>query len=309
MKKTPDEDNLIKRILKSDPILVISVSIALIGLGFYQPYAALSTLVGISIMGLVFQTLHWTTKPKTTDNAPATKTSFTSQAQSSSRTLKNVWEVGKGHGKSSVDKSQHDEKPFGSKYYYAHNNPNATGGYKDGLRMEDYRMNGPRLLSKGGQRVEEESEQPTSEIENSGHAKGVPSEPSSEQSTSQQGQVSTIAISKYLWEDPGDWEGIGTIRIDTLPGQGGSRDTLDWKDAAVKDVSADLVGLGLLVKISTDRVNYQLKINKLYGNAFKVEALRKTKRLLIKIHKKKSGVVALLDKSNLEAWPHPHKTV
>jgi hypothetical protein len=176
--------------------------------------------------------------------------------------------------------------------------------------MEDFKMNGPRLLSKGGQRVEEEeSEQPTPEIEKSGDAKGMQSELSSEQSTSPQGQVSTIAISKYLWEDPGDWEGIGTIRIDKLPGQGGSSQMLDWKDAPVKDVSVELVGFGLLVKISTDRVNYQLKINKLYGNAFKVEALRKTKRLLIKIHKKKSGVVALLDKSNLDAWPHPHKKV
>jgi hypothetical protein len=57
MKKTPDEDNLIKRLFKSDPVTVISVFIGLIGLGLYQPYAALSTFVGILIMGLASQTL------------------------------------------------------------------------------------------------------------------------------------------------------------------------------------------------------------------------------------------------------------
>jgi hypothetical protein len=45
-------------------------------------------------------------------------------------------------------------KPFGSSYYYAHNSTRSKGGYADGLRMEDYTMNGPRLLSRGGKPVD-----------------------------------------------------------------------------------------------------------------------------------------------------------
>jgi len=49
-----------------------------------------------------------------------------------------------------VKKKEFFDRPFGSSYYYAHNNLKATGGYKDGLRTEDYVMNQPRLLSKNG---------------------------------------------------------------------------------------------------------------------------------------------------------------
>mmetsp|Transcript_6383 Transcript_6383/g.9288 ORF Transcript_6383/g.9288 Transcript_6383/m.9288 type:complete len:445 (-) Transcript_6383:62-1396(-) len=46
--------------------------------------------------------------------------------------------------------SSSDKRGFGSSYYYAHNSSGTGGGYKDGLKMEDYTMNQPRLLSKGG---------------------------------------------------------------------------------------------------------------------------------------------------------------
>jgi hypothetical protein len=67
-------------------------------------------------------------------------------------TLKDIWEERRRNGtlSSNSGKTNPGNKPFGSSYYYAHNNPNATGGYKDGLRMEDFTMNQPRLLSKGG---------------------------------------------------------------------------------------------------------------------------------------------------------------
>ncbi len=83
-----------------------------------------------------------TTKPK--QQQQTSQTSQTSQQR-----LKNVWDAPRNQ--TSQQKTTHsNDKPFGSSYYYAHNNPNAKGGYKDGLKMEDYTMNGPRLLAKGG---------------------------------------------------------------------------------------------------------------------------------------------------------------
>ena len=73
--------------------------------------------------------------------------------------FKDVWGERRKRGitaSSSGGKQSAQDRPFESSYYYAHNNPNAKGGYKDGLRMEDYTMNGPRLLSRGGVPVSEE---------------------------------------------------------------------------------------------------------------------------------------------------------
>jgi hypothetical protein len=42
------------------------------------------------------------------------------------------------------------DKPFGLSYFYAHNNLNATGGYRDRLQMEDHSMNQPRPVRKAG---------------------------------------------------------------------------------------------------------------------------------------------------------------
>jgi hypothetical protein len=62
---------------------------------------------------------------------------FNKTAVSSTR-LKNVWEASK-LGADSKGKKSHDDKPFGSKYYYAHNNPNATGVRNTVFRMFVYR--------------------------------------------------------------------------------------------------------------------------------------------------------------------------
>ena len=338
MSGTPTEQNVLRQLMavaKSDPISFMSTIIVLIGFAIYEPVIALSTLVGIGIMGFTYQIYQWRTTPhqKTARQKYASKTSSTSSS-SPSTPLKSVWDFNRALGrdaKGPTKKSDHDDKPFGSSYYYAHNNPNATGGYRDGLKMEDYTMNGPRLLSKGGKAVNEQQES-TEVAHSSSSASGdVNNEGISEKlagsAAPEENQASAAitnkpptSITKYLWDDPGT--GIATIRIDQLPlgaigGKGGRKglgDMIDWKDAQVRDVSSRLAGEGLLVKIETEEYGlYQLKISKLYGDAAKVECIRKTKRLLVKIHKKKNAVLSWIssgsNKSNIDSWPQPHRKV
>lgn len=213
-------------------------------------------------------------------------------AKASTPTLKDIWEAGKSRGSDAEKQKGYSDKPFGSKYYYAHNNPNATGGYKDGLKMEDYRMNGPRLLSKNGMSVQD----------NDAKVKSNGSEFSEDSNVRN--------ITKYLWDDPGDSNGIATIRIDVLPDKRAG-EFLDWKDVALENVSASLAGEGLFVKITTSNsVTFRLKIDKLYGDAADVKCVVKPKRLLIKIIKKKSSFLSFNKNShNLDAWPQPHRKI
>jgi hypothetical protein len=215
-----------------------------------------------------------------------------------------VWEDRRRKGivasvvSSSSSKLAEMEKPFGSSYYYAHNNSNAKGGYTDGLSIEDYTMNGPRLLSRGGRplaqaplRVEA---MPPSTCPETDLGTDVPKKPSIERRTQH--------ISRYLWDDPGDGAGIAIIRIDELPGKGSS-ETVPWKDANVSDWTAKLIGDGglLLSGINqSEMIEYRLHIKQLYGSASNVEVVVKAKRLLVRIYKKK-------DKTNMKAWPHPQK--
>lgn len=288
---------MISEIIKSDPIPAGFIIIVLIGFLIYEPAAALSTFTGVALMGLAFH-LYDPTRNSIklkTDDAQTNETSKGGLAA----TLKNVWEVGQSKVGGDASKKSHDDKPFGSKYYYAHNNPGATGGYKDGLRMEDFRMNGPRLLSKGGQGVEDtaSASETTSPV-----LKVAPPK-----TRILAHDPSITNITKYLWDDPGDYNGIATIRIESLPLKNGK--FLDWKDVKVEDITADLPGEGLLVKIVTDQGKFQLKINKLYGDAAAVKTISKSKRLLVRIYKKKNSVLAVMDSSNLDAWPQPHRKI
>ena len=242
-----------------------------------------------------------------------TKSSSNRNDSSSSRKVKNIWEAGKSSSSTSNDKKTYEDKPFGSKYYYAHNNSNATGGYTDGLKMEDYRMNGPRLLSKNGKTVDDDDTNPDDE-QSAGDNEQQEQVPASSTSSSKTKITSTdpnvLNITKYLWDDPGDAvKGIATIRIDSLP-TSVAGNFIDWKDIGQpQSIEAKLVGEGLLVKIDTDNHGtYQLKIPKLYGDANDVSYIVKPKRLMIKITKKKIGTVSK-NKNNLDAWPQPYRKI
>ena len=235
-----------------------------------------------------------------------------------------VWEERRRRGieptNPSSKKDHYAGKPFGSSYYFAHNSANAKGGYKDGLRMEDFTMNGPRLLSKSGlavttsstttaspeEKEESKQEKPTRSIPDSTTInRSILVTSASVKSTN----VSTTPITKYLWDDPGDASGVATIRIDSLPAKGNKGNSMvPWKDADIIHVTATLEGEGLLV-IATDHDNHEFRlvINRLYDKVTQVKTIVKQKRLLIKIHKYKGGYLNFLGKSNLEAWPHPQR--
>lgn len=196
-----------------------------------------------------------------------------------------------------------NEKPFRSSYYYAHNNPGATGGYSDGLNMEDFTMNGPRLLSRSGTSLVSQEDRQSSEGDPASTASAsirpiadsVESKPSTPEKT-------TLLIARYLWDDPGDSSGVANIRIEQLPGLR-STETVLWKEIAVSTASAEITeDGGLLVIIrTTSTFDYKLHIPRLYGEVTSVKTIIKPeKRLLVRLYKQKGG-------SNVKAWPHPQK--
>lgn len=236
----------------------------------------------------------------------STKASYSSKGED--LTMKDVWSQRKSRGvtASSTSNKQSapaDDKPFGSSYYYAHNNPNATGGYKDGLKMEDYTMNQPRLLSKGGVPADQQTQsgqpqEPTTETKST-------TEPTVASTTTNRGKkiVPVKRISKFLWDDPGDSKGIATIRIDTLPGAT-LTETISWREGNISDIVVSLVDdkKGLLIELTSgDSTKYCLLIPKLHGQVDEVRKVVKPNRLLVRVYKTKGWV----DRKNLQAWPHP----
>jgi hypothetical protein len=205
--------------------------------------------------------------------------------------------------------SSSNNKPFGSQYYYAHNSSNAaSGGYKDGLRMEDYAMNGPRLLSKNGQDMRNlSSARPAA----SSTATPASDDSLAQASSSRQQSIQTTAtkrvlpVTKYLWDDDGT-DRMATIRIDKLPGGLRSTDPpLAWAQVPVTELTAELTDTGgVRVEIVTQLDwNYRLEIVQLYGKVVHVQATRRPKRLLVKLTKPMSATWAA------KPWPHPHKKV
>ena len=209
---------------------------------------------------------------------------------------------------SHIKKDAADTKPFASKYYYAHNNSSTTGGYKDGLTMEDFAMNGPRLLRRGGDAV-----QTTESSEATADAAVASVTDAAAPAVHAPKKRRRLPISKYLWDDPGDSTGIATIRIDGLPPRDNSSSSSSavqpWSEVkqVVQTITTEHVGtngMELLITTSAD-VDYSLRIAEFYGAVGECKAVSKAKRLLIRIHKKRG----FLDRSNTDTWPHPQKKV
>jgi hypothetical protein len=196
-----------------------------------------------------------------------------------------------------------NEKPFKSSYYYAHNNPGATGGYSDGLNMEDFTMNGPRLLSRSGTPLVSQEDRQDSEVDPASEAPAsIPSSADSVESKPATPEKTTLLIARYLWDDPGDSSGVANIRIEQLPGML-STDILTWKDIQVSEASAEITGDGGLLVIvrTTSTFDYKLHIPRLYGEVTSVKAIIKPqKRLIVRLYKKKGF-------QNVKAWSHLQK--
>jgi len=234
----------------------------------------------------------WTTSAN--EEAKAELKPEQSEAKSSDdpTKLKNVFDVKqpapfvnpKGEQKSDEEKP----KPFKSSYYYAHNQLKKTGGYSDGLKAEDYQMNGPKLLSK------DVAIERTAEVATSAQA------------ATKLGKGNSIPINRYLWDDDGNESGVAKIYIDTLPGKNSSSSTSSWVDVNISktDVVSKLVGVwnnGLIVQIrrkeqGQEDIRYHLYVPRMHGEVEQVTVVVKAKKLIVKLMKKKNT-------ENLKAWP------
>ena len=138
-------------------------------------------------------------------------------------------------------------------------------------------MNVPRLLSKNG----------------------VPSKNAPKVASPVNGkEISDVSlpIKKFSWEDSDD---NVKIRIEKLPVKGSVVETRSWEQVEISresgSVTAELIndGVGMVVKIRMmDQSEFHLRINNLFGKALEIKAIRKVKRLIVKITKK-----------NHKAWP------
>ena len=212
-------------------------------------------------------------------------------AELNSSELRNVFDVKQSDpiiDESTINSSK-GEKPFKSPYYYAHNSSKSNGGYKDGLKAEDYVMNKPRLLNKT--------------------LDGKESATSSAQASIDK-MKDSLPINNYLWDDDENDEGIAKIIIDSLPSSMNCDKSgyISWKEAGLiskGDVKAKLVGIwkdGLILQIRS-KVNdkscfkrYHLHVPRMFGEVEEVKVIVKTKKLIIKLMKKKS-------KENMKPWP------
>lgn len=197
-------------------------------------------------------------------------------------------------------------------------------------------MNGPKLLAKGGKRVEDDNDttksngdesiahdqdgpntcsSPTDSNNNNDDTAGnkfpsVSSRPPSLPSNS-------VPIARYMWDDEAVASGcsdVGKLMIDTLPNKPSSAPDIKWEGAGIgkANVTATLIGddsRGLLIAIDrSDRAmgmqpkHYHLYIRRMYGDAAEVKVVVKAKRLLVKLVKKKNRL-NLWDKKNLKPWP------
>jgi hypothetical protein len=325
-------------------LVIVAISVGLITLLAYYKISQ-SSNTGNSSTGSnkeKIQELQTSTKVNESNRSDSNNNNSnvsSSQWDTVSKPANDVWEERRRRGIPAAslhvkkDVSNKKQKPFGSSYYYAHNSTKTGGGYKDGLTMEDFTMNGPRLLSRNGQPVvtddhhSEERNRPD-EQNDLNESKVIDITDSNKQQLSNR---RIIYITKYLWDDPGSKDGIATIRIDTVPSYQNNSDTISWIDIRpfITNIIASVTGNetnnsnkkdGLNVKIETSvncntnttnendgvmNIDYVIRIPKLYGYISKVDTISKEKRLLIKLYKYST----ILDKSNLKVWPHPQKKI
>jgi hypothetical protein len=188
--------------------------------------------------------------------------------------------------------------------------------------MEDFTMNGPRLLSRGGKPVCAGEEEPTDERGDPDSVSApisTASGPTTEDNVEKAPEISatgpsrksrrTLPISKYLWDDPGDASGVASIRIEQLPGPASHLPGLDWataRSSMVTRIDTQLRDGGMILSVQTSgEVDYALTIPRLYGDVDAVEHVSKAKRLIVRIKKKRG----MFSRSNTKTWPHPHKKI
>jgi len=150
-------------------------------------------------------------------------------------------------------------------YYQGHQK---TGGYKDGLKQEDFKMGAPRRLSEE-ERGEIDDVRRGAGEERGAAGSGLPEDPGRR-------------VVKYAWEDSG---GCARIYIDELPGYD------SWSEAGVpkEGVTAncdDGESLVLLLASAGGTDRWYLHIPRLFGGVEKVSCVWKRNKLVVKIGKR-----------------------
>lgn len=178
------------------------------------------------------------------------------------------------------------DRPFESSYYHAHNKHSTGGGYKDGLRAEDYDMNGPKLLSKGGVSVDDKSKKDAAKVDSQEENMQPKGKDTKERPKPK--LTASTPITKYMWDDDGKGN-VSKIHIDSLPIS--STKTMKWDTAGIlKDqVEVRLIGEnneGLYIGVTHEGKRYHLHVPRLYGEAEAVKSIVKKHKLLVKITKK-----------------------
>ncbi|KAL9180344.1 hypothetical protein ACHAXT_008314 [Thalassiosira profunda] len=231
----------------------------------------------------------WVEAAAKSADAGASSTEDDGQPKGDDGKLRNVFSVKQKpivHGNGSGRKQASADRPFESSYYFAHNQHSTGGGYKDGLRAEDYVMNGPKLLSKGGVRVEDEQKSETG-AEADGQTSTEPIDDDAPKERPKRQLTASTPITKYLWDD-GD---VAKIHIDSLPIS--STKTIKWEDASgisKEQAEVRLIGEhseGLYVAVAHEGKRYHLHVPKMYGEAESAKCIVKKHKLLVKITKKK----------------------
>ena len=165
----------------------------------------------------------------------------------------------------------------GNGYYYGHQ---ATGGYKDGLKQEDFQMNGPRRLDgvqlskdKGGEGSKKEGKR--GEMSRPAYNGGdVPMNAAP--------KYAGITIDKYSFEDCG---ALVKLYIRSLPGYENFADG-GFKKGDASVYWDDRESLVLLLKRGDGTgETYSLYIKRLFGVVNDVQVVVKGKYLLVKIVK------------------------
>ena len=276
---------------------------------------AMTTFIAMLSIFFFFQQRHYNRKQLLFENDTTSPSSQNKQEEkNNNKPLKNVFDTfRKNNSSSSANGKNHqpDGKPFGSSYYYAHNNPNAKGGYKDGLRMEDYVMNQPRLLSVDGKVVDSNVDADTNTTATSSESITSPNTTTTKTQTSKTNSSNpsifkdSLPINRYLWDDDNlNNDGIAKVLIETLPTS--DNGTITWEDANISknDVKSKIIqnndeSCGLLVQIvsNNDSVTkkYHLLVPKLHGQVNQIKCIVKSKRLILKVYKAKG--------KKFQIWP------
>jgi len=185
------------------------------------------------------------------------------------------------------------DKPFSSSYYYAHNSMSTTGGYKDGLSITDYTMNGPRLLSKNGVPIDDSNDSPVSEADEiEEQAPDESKDKVKSSSVTPQTKSSSIPITKFSWEDTLEY---ARIRIDSIPSPESTSTNkiyIPWEEASISksQVTVNLEGKRTLqIKLQSTKSDkeqlYHLNFQNLYGDIKEAKAFWKQHKLIIRLKK------------------------